>query len=214
MTLPRRLARSLSTAAQTAAAATKPKPTSVAGTVPFHDTYILLHSHEPIAELPPRPSSDLQRTIQLSTPGTLVNFGWWAERPDVAPDAEKLTTFAANGDVRVTTARSAADVSASSDVSASQGDQPGEDMHLLVCTHGSRDCRCGERGGEVVRALRDAHAARLASATDGRVAEKWRKVKIGEVAHVGGHAHAANVLIYPRGDWCAAFLLPLLRSPP
>ena len=52
-----------------------------------------------------------------------------------------------------------------------------ERLFLYVCTHGARDCRCGEGGGEVVRALR-AEVARRG---------RGREVFVGEVAHVGGH---------------------------
>ncbi|KAI0628520.1 hypothetical protein C8Q77DRAFT_1035683, partial [Trametes polyzona] len=51
-------------------------------------------------------------------------------------------------------------------------------LHLYVCTHGARDCRCGEGGGEVRRALRRELAKRGLGAED---------VVLGEVAHVGGH---------------------------
>jgi hypothetical protein len=75
------------------------------------------------------------------------------------------------------------------------------DHHLLVCTHGSRDCRCGDLGGSVVRALREARDARVNSAPNDDVRQAWNRIRITEVAHVGGHKYAANVLIYPQGDW-------------
>ncbi|KAI0777578.1 Sucrase/ferredoxin-like-domain-containing protein [Trametes elegans] len=65
-------------------------------------------------------------------------------------------------------------------------------LHLFVCTHGSRDCRCGEGGGEVARALARELEKRGIGAKD---------VVLGEVAHVGGHKYAANLLVYPYGDW-------------
>lgn len=48
---------------------------------------------------------------------------------------------------------------------------------ILVCTHGARDCRCGERGPVVAQRLRE------------YVREKAleREVLVGEVSHVGGH---------------------------
>ena len=48
---------------------------------------------------------------------------------------------------------------------------------ILVCTHGSRDCRCADRGGALVRALRNEVRKRRLGDT----------VRIGEIAHVGGH---------------------------
>ncbi|KAI0701737.1 Sucrase/ferredoxin-like-domain-containing protein [Earliella scabrosa] len=64
-------------------------------------------------------------------------------------------------------------------------------LFLYVCTHGARDCRCGETGGEVARALRTEVAKRGVG----------DEVCVGEVAHVGGHKYAANVLVFPYGDW-------------
>lgn len=55
---------------------------------------------------------------------------------------------------------------------------------LLVCTHGARDCRCGDTGGALIRALRAELKARQASGDPDGL---WNKIKLGEVAHVGGH---------------------------
>lgn len=56
--------------------------------------------------------------------------------------------------------------------------QPDETVHLLVCTHAARDCRCGVFGGALVQALREEVE---------RVHNLKIKIKIGEVAHIGGH---------------------------
>lgn len=50
-------------------------------------------------------------------------------------------------------------------------------VYLYVCTHGERDCRCGETGGAVFAAVRK------------RVQELGleESVKVGGVGHVGGH---------------------------
>lgn len=53
---------------------------------------------------------------------------------------------------------------------------------VLVCTHGSRDCRCAERGVPLVQALRE------------------EGLDVREVAHVGGHRWAANALLLPSLD--------------
>ncbi|PIL27464.1 hypothetical protein GSI_10613 [Ganoderma sinense ZZ0214-1] len=66
-----------------------------------------------------------------------------------------------------------------------------EKLFLYVCTHGSRDCRCGDCGGDVARAL-EREIDRRGVGQD---------VFLGEVAHVGGHKYAANILVYPSGDW-------------
>ncbi|KZO90792.1 hypothetical protein CALVIDRAFT_467097, partial [Calocera viscosa TUFC12733] len=65
-----------------------------------------------------------------------------------------------------------------------------QETHLYVCTHAARDCRCGETGGAVFRALLAEVAGR-----------KREDVKVREISHVGGHVWAGNVLSYPVGDW-------------
>lgn len=86
-----------------------------------------------------------------------------------------------------------------------------EEVRVYVCTHGARDCRCGDLGGSFVQALREEVGRRKLEGT----------VKVGEVGHVGGHkcarswglaflssqAHvfcsrwAANMLVFPHGEW-------------
>jgi len=64
-------------------------------------------------------------------------------------------------------------------------------LYIYVCTHAARDCRCGDIGGLVAEALRKEIDKRGLAST----------VRLGETGHVGGHKYAANVLIYPRGEW-------------
>ncbi|WWC72821.1 uncharacterized protein I206_106785 [Kwoniella pini CBS 10737] len=61
---------------------------------------------------------------------------------------------------------------------------------ILVCTHGSRDCRCSDRGGPLVQALKEEVERRGVG----------DKVKINEIAHVGGHKYAANAILLPSLD--------------
>lgn len=72
-----------------------------------------------------------------------------------------------------------------------------DDVQLYVCTHGERDCRCGEWGGEVADELNAELRRRREKDPEG----VWGKFSIGEVGHVGGHKHAANLLVFPHGDW-------------
>lgn len=46
---------------------------------------------------------------------------------------------------------------------------------ILVCTHGSRDCRCSDLGGQLVISLKSEIEARGLG------------IKVREIAHVGGH---------------------------
>lgn len=57
------------------------------------------------------------------------------------------------------------------------------DMEIVVCTHGSRDCRCEQTGGSLVRALKEEIARRGV-----------KGIRIGEVAHVGGHKYVYPLL--------------------
>lgn len=50
-------------------------------------------------------------------------------------------------------------------------------VEILVCTHGSRDCRCANKGGALVSALREEIIKR----------DLEGRVKVSEIAHVGGH---------------------------
>lgn len=65
-----------------------------------------------------------------------------------------------------------------------------EGTHVFVCTHGSRDDRCGRCGPAIVTALRDA-------CRDAEIGD----VSVRATSHVGGHKFAGNVLIYPDGVW-------------
>lgn len=69
-----------------------------------------------------------------------------------------------------------------------------DETHIYVCTHGTRDCRCGVAGVEVLDALQRTFAKENAQG-------KLKPTKIFGVSHVGGHKWAANALVYPHGDW-------------
>ncbi len=58
-------------------------------------------------------------------------------------------------------------------------------LFLYVCTHGSRDCRCGDCGRDVARALQREIDRRGLS----------EDVFLGELAHVGGHKCVAICLL-------------------
>ncbi|ODN96457.1 hypothetical protein L198_04171 [Cryptococcus wingfieldii CBS 7118] len=61
---------------------------------------------------------------------------------------------------------------------------------ILICTHGARDCRCHDKGMPLLEALRE----------EVRKKGLENEVKIGEVAHVGGHKYAANAILLPTMD--------------
>ncbi|KAF9334733.1 hypothetical protein BG006_001602 [Podila minutissima] len=66
-----------------------------------------------------------------------------------------------------------------------------EPSAVLVCVHGSRDCRCGDHGGELYTILRDMVAMTGLS----------QSIKVYGISHIGGHKFAPNTIMYPSGDW-------------
>ena len=85
-----------------------------------------------------------------------------------------------------------------------------KNVDVYVCTHAARDCRCGERGQQVYDALlravqHERHQDPSCFAND---------IRIGAVGHLGGHQYAANVLIFPHGEWyvCCFVVLQSLTS--
>lgn len=156
------------------------------GTVPPHRFYIFLHTPHPPAEYAPRITSGVQRALQLNVLklGGLVNFSWSAEQP-VSRNVEEIESYAATAfspsgrlDIPSLSSSNMNDVvrMLASHASASSGTRASVDVNLYVCTHGARDCRCGDRGGLVVRALRDEVERR-----------NLKHVRVAEVGHVGGH---------------------------
>jgi (2Fe-2S) ferredoxin len=63
--------------------------------------------------------------------------------------------------------------------------------HVFVCVHSQRDERCGRCGPPVVTRFQVELARRSLS----------EEVAVRRCSHVGGHAYAGNVIIYPGGDW-------------
>ncbi|KAF9648340.1 hypothetical protein BDM02DRAFT_3155793 [Thelephora ganbajun] len=175
----------------------------LAGTAPFHDYYVMLHSREPPQEFPKAVSSPIQKALQLAlTPSNgLVNFSWSLQQslPPLSPSSDELyfaTAFSKEGnvieveDLSLSNVHEAAQriTSSRSTVQACNATRP---LYIYVCTHAARDCRCGDVGGSVAEAFRKEIDRR------GLTSE----VKLGETGHVGGHKYAANVLIYPKGEW-------------
>ncbi|KAF8882111.1 Sucrase/ferredoxin-like-domain-containing protein [Infundibulicybe gibba] len=170
---------------------------SLAGTAPSHRAHIFLHSPVPPAHFPARHATPIQRALQLKTLpwGASVNFVWL---PHLSSH-EGATAFSQSGrlDIPSITLKNidAVDSALHAHAHTAPVSSPDDEVHLYVCTHGARDCRCGDIGTRVVSALRAEIALR--APTDPRA----RRVRVGEVAHVGGHQYAANMLVFPHGDW-------------
>lgn len=70
-----------------------------------------------------------------------------------------------------------------------------QSVHIYVCTHGSRDCRCGDIGEPLYQALVKEASRRGIDA---------EQLHVARIAHIGGHVYAGNALVYREGvahDW-------------
>lgn len=65
------------------------------------------------------------------------------------------------------------------------------ESYIFVCSHGNRDERCGRCGPPLVERFRAELETRALS----------EQIRVSKVSHLGGHAYAGNVLIYPGGHW-------------
>lgn len=178
----------------------------LAGTVHSHNSLILLNTRIPPPSFPSKVSSKLQRSLQLhaSRWGGIVNLAWMPGTPvnnpnSVEPEWETpseesysaIVFSTGNGTVEIPEVstrnledvvvqlreHAAASSTAGPNTTAKANANSDEAVHIYVCTHGQRDCRCGETGGAVYDALHD--EVRRRSLQD--------VVKVGGVGHVGGH---------------------------
>jgi hypothetical protein len=177
----------------------------IAGTVAYHERYILLHTKTPPSSFPPHVPSKLQRELQLRVKKGygLVNFVWMAEHDTPAGTSEIAVPECENpeGEVyqlsafirehgRVTIPDvSSKNIEKVANTLLSLPSSSGEHwsnlaasapIHIYVCTHGARDCRCGDTGGAVYKTLLEEVVRRRMES----------EVKVGSVGHVGGHKYA------------------------
>ncbi len=174
----------------------------LAGTVPLHQAYILLHGRDSPRLFPSRVTSPLLVALQQYALrwSALVNVAWvppsnstrHLSTPPVGSqdtEAYSLLTFAhgrAGLQIPSVTMDNLDEVcSRLYDYMERPptGVVDSDDLYLYVCTHGARDCRCGEWGGKVADALRNEVHQRKEMEPTG----KYSRVVVGEVGHVGGH---------------------------
>jgi hypothetical protein len=65
------------------------------------------------------------------------------------------------------------------------------ESYVFVCSHGLRDDRCGLCGPPLVDRFKAELENRMLT----------EQIRVRKVSHLGGHAYAGNVLIYPGGHW-------------
>jgi hypothetical protein len=188
------LVRSLSTAARSTS--------ELAGTAPPHRCYIFLHTPQPPSEYPAKCATPVQRALLLRTAkwGGSVNFAWSKDQQSIRtrPLGEEgkqeyhLTAFAhPRGKLEATVSMDNIEEVEEQLRMHAEGvsgatSSNSNDVHLYVCTHGARDCRCGDTGGAVAQAVRD----ELRKRKDADPSDPSTCIKLAEVAHVGGHKYA------------------------
>ncbi|KAI0031893.1 Sucrase/ferredoxin-like-domain-containing protein [Vararia minispora EC-137] len=171
----------------------------LAGTVAPHSLYIVLCTSDSPRTLPSRIQSPIRLDLQrmLLQHGGIVNFMHTTDARALALSAQLTSPPIRNTAAQVDNSD---DLPADDMMSPLRRFQPGEydgPVHLYVCTHAERDCRCGTQGVALVDALRDELRRRRKVTKSGL----WHRVVVGELAHVGGHKYAANLLVFPHGDW-------------
>ncbi|KIJ16220.1 hypothetical protein PAXINDRAFT_132838, partial [Paxillus involutus ATCC 200175] len=188
------------------------------GTAAVHRCYVFLHTPQPPSEYPAKYATPVQRKLLIDAIkwGGSVNFSWSEEQtsypPRPAGEEDKqlfyLTAFSSTRGKLEIPETSLANVEEVGRLLKEHVEPPlakgspeatssSDNIHLYVCTHGARDCRCGDKGGAVARAIRN----ELHRRTQINPSDPSSRIKLAEVAHVGGHQHAANVLVYPHGEW-------------
>jgi Sucrase/ferredoxin-like len=178
------------------------RASGLVGTVPSHKAYILLHGKHSPRTFPSRLTSPLlvalrQRALRWSA---LVNVAWvppnssgrvpnLSEEETDATETYSLLAFARD---RQRLQLPSVSMDNFEDTCAQLNDymehpsggviDPNR-LHIYVCTHGARDCRCGEWGSKVAEALKEEISKRRESDSTC----KYSQIVLGEVGHVGGH---------------------------
>ncbi|KAF9268773.1 hypothetical protein L218DRAFT_853273 [Marasmius fiardii PR-910] len=183
----------------------------IVGSAPSYHCYIFLHSSIPPSAFPSKFMTPLQRELQLRVLewGGFVNWVYYGVDTPGSSDPTRNdrdatlsgTAFTSHGeriDIKALSYSNLDDVDATLRRAVQQPSQKEsvDQVHLLICTHMARDCRCGDLGGAYVAALRQQVETRRKSGV-----ALYDKFRIGEVGHVGQHKYAPNMLVYPRGDW-------------
>jgi len=171
--------------------------TSIAGTAPPYRCYVFLHSSISPSAFPAKLTTPFQRALQAKALqwGGFVNWvSYLNERTGVDPtqyaegphSATAFTMFGERIEIPSLSMDNIdnvnEDLKRRVEARSTLASEPDE-THLFVCTHMARDCRCGEKGGDFVRELREEVERRVAIEPTG----PYSRIRIGEVAHVGQH---------------------------
>lgn len=160
----------------------------------------MLHTRVPPPSFASKVHSKLQRALQLRTTrwGGIVNHAWLPE-DHITPTTEtaapewdgpeeesyRVSAFSTHRGLLEVPKLSMENIDEVASTLQRHSEMPPGNIDTLatspiyfyVCTHGERDCRCGETGGAVFNVLReeiDKHGF-------------GDQMKVGAVGHVGGH---------------------------
>lgn len=71
-----------------------------------------------------------------------------------------------------------------------------KETHILICSHNSRDARCGTIGPILRKLFTDHLEHRGLLHPENPDISLYGKVRVGNISHIGGHRFAGNVIIY------------------
>ncbi|KAK0488058.1 hypothetical protein EDD18DRAFT_649652 [Armillaria luteobubalina] len=131
---------------------------SMLGTMPPHLCYIFLQSPQPISRFPSRIMVPIQRALQLKVTkwGALVNWAFYGAPVSENFDEVSAKAFFANGRTLDISRLTMANLDTVEEqlrdcLSGNETGSLNDALHLYVCTHGTRDCRCGTVGKDCRR---------------------------------------------------------------
>lgn len=143
----------------------------LAGSSPAHQGHVIVHTQIPPTEWPGKvlglsqKYDDLVINKELKDAGILVGLAFDPSASDKNDCHVYPTMQAVDGQ------------STSQIVSSINETKQSDSVHIYVCTHGSRDCRCADAGVPTVHSLREEISKRGLK----------DKVRVFEISHIGGH---------------------------
>lgn len=173
---------------------------------PSHRCYVLLHASQPPSEFPPVYKTPLSQELQARARkwGGIINFSWFPGAQQAGSQGHAATVFSASSgrlEIPHVSLENVEEVERAiqDHIEGPRSELTSQEVHIYVCTHGARDCRCGDRGRKVYDAL--VHSLNGIRERDpgGPVS----RVRIGEVGHIGGHKYV--VVIHSLPLWLTFF---------
>jgi hypothetical protein len=160
---------------------------TIAGTAPVHNAYLFLRAPSIPREFPSKLTSPLYNSLllKLAPHPCPVNWAWYGAEGIAGQNADAILFQQGLGQLVIPklTEENIEEVVEHLERGLSPADRQKDDIHLLVCTHTARDCRCGDIGGPFTDALKAEIRRRGVE-----------RVHIAETGHVGGHKYVFPML--------------------